>query len=61
MSKQVKFECVFEKKKFVNKETGESYPYYGVNAFIDGQPIKLQVSKDSKQLLNYLMQKYDKE
>ena len=56
----IKLEASFEKKLFRNQETGETFPYYAVSVLINGQSVKLSVPKDSKQLLNYLLDNYSK-
>lgn len=54
-NKIVKMECMAEKKVFLDAQSGNSYPYWAVTAIVNGQPIKLSVPKESKALLNYLL------
>ena len=59
MSK-LEFVATFEQKTFTNNETGESFLYYSVGVTIGDQFVKLSVPKESKQLLNYLLDHYKK-
>lgn len=55
MTGVIKLEAQAEKKIFVNKDTGESFPYYQVGVMLNNQYIKLSIPKESKQLLNYFL------
>lgn len=57
-NKVIKLEASFEKKTYVYKDTGESFDYYAVSVLIDGQFVKLSVPKESRPLLNYLLDNY---
>ena len=52
---ELKVQC--EKKQFKNDQN-EMIDYISITTVLEGQQIKLSVSKDSKQLFNYLIDKY---
>ncbi len=55
MTGVIKLDAQAEKKIFVNKESGESFPYYQVGVTINNQYIKLSIPKESKLILNYFL------
>lgn len=55
MANVIKLEAFAEKKIFVDADTGNNFPYYAIHCLVNGQQIKLSIPKESKALLNYLL------
>lgn len=51
----VELKCFAEKKTFVDPQTGTAYPYWSMSCIVNNQQVKLSVPKESKALLNYLL------
>lgn len=59
VGKKIDLPATFEKKQFINKETGESREYWAVSVLLEGQLVKLDIPKEQRPLITYILDRYE--